>query len=169
MTRGMVTRWRVLSAVVGLFAGVLLLAGVAPAATPAPAPTVQEVKVYLFPDSSQMIKGPDGRTHDAFVPYSFVLHAGTPVRFTIINYDDMPHTMTAPDLDLNIMLKPGLDLSNGNITPGITTYTFTPSKKGTFRWSCVIPCDTGNAGWAMAVEGAGLGRIGYQAGYIDVI
>lgn len=77
----------------GLLAAAALLAGSPRAAPAAPAPQV--ITVYVFPDSMHVIQSPDGKFHDAFVPSSFVLHAGTPVRLTIVNDDDMPHTITA--------------------------------------------------------------------------
>ena len=52
-------------------------------------------------------KGPDGKGHDSFVPSSFVVKAGSPVRLQVINYDTDAHTVTAPDLGLNFRVNPG--------------------------------------------------------------
>ena len=67
--------------------------------------------------------------------------------------------MIAPDLGLHIVVNAGLDLPNGNTAAEVTTYTFTPTKKGTFRWFCAVPCDA----WAMEAGPAGPGRVlGYN-------
>lgn len=60
-------------------------------------------------------------------------------------------------------IAPGLDIATG-VAPTTTTYTFTPSTRGLFRWFCAEPCDP----WAMASDGTGPGRAGYMASYIEL-
>ena len=48
------------------------------------------------------------------------------------------------------------------------SYTFTPTKVGSFRWFCALPCDTDNAGWDMTSDGNGNGQNNFMAGYISV-
>lgn len=161
MKRSISVRWPIVGALGWLFVSAALLIGFSQAA---PAQTVRNVVVHVYSDGSQMIQGPDGKYHDVFIPSSFVLRAGEPVRLTFVNYDDGRHTFTAPDLGLNIQIKPGLDLSNGNVAPTVTTYTFTPSRKGTFRWFCAYKCDP----WTMVPGVSGPSREFYMAGYITV-
>lgn len=63
--------------------------------------------------------------------------------------DDKMHdnSMTSPCLGLNEVMVGAAKEG----APSTTTFTFTPTKTGTFQWNCVIPCD-GN-GWAMSHMG----------------
>ena len=133
-------------------------------------PEVQHVTIYVMADEMGLV-GPDKLHHDSFIPSSFVLKAGEPVQLTIINYDDTQHSLTAPDLSLNIMVKPGKDVAGSDqVTPTTTTYTFTPTKKGQFRWHCIFPCDSGTGkGMAMKSSYDGQDADGFMAGYIEVI
>lgn len=98
-------------------------------------------------------KGPDGKWHDSFLPGDFTILAGTPVKVTIFNYDDAPHSFTAPTLHLN-KLVPGV---KGN-TLGKVTFTFIANKSGKYAWWCATPCDP----WAMSHDG-------YMRGYVKVV
>lgn len=104
-------------------------------------------------------KGPDGKMHDAFAPADFTLKEETPVRITIYNYDNMPHSLTAPELGLNIQAA----VATADGRPGVTTVTFTPTKAGDFHWFCTDPCDLENGGWAMNQDGYMQGTIHVQA------
>jgi plastocyanin len=155
------TRLPLVVMIVGVLVGAAI--ALAPPGVASPPAASQNITVYIFPDSSRTVQGPDGRYHDVFIPSSFVLRAGEPVRLTVVNYDDMRHTITVPDLGLNIEIAAGTDIPTG-VAPTTTVYSFTPSKKGTFRWYCALPCDD----WAMASGLRGPGREGYMAGYITV-
>jgi heme/copper-type cytochrome/quinol oxidase subunit 2 len=103
--------------------------------------------------------GPDGKMHDAYMYTNFVVKPGEKVTLIMHNADTGPHTMTSPPLHLNLTFKPGVD-----------KYTFViPHKRGTFRWYCTVPCDTGAGGWAMMSDGNGPDRAGYMAGYFTVV
>lgn len=129
--------------------------------------TNQKYTVYVTPGSMGFV-GPDGQKHDSMAPTSFVLKAGLPVTFTVVNFDDGAHSITAPGLGVNIMIKPGTDESDGSIKPSVTTYTFTPTKKGLFHWSCMETCD-GPSHWAMSAGFDGPGRDGYMGGNFNVL
>lgn len=133
-------------------------------------PDVVQKTIYVLADDMGLI-GPDGKHHDSFLPASFVLKAGQTVQLTFVNYDDMAHTFTDPDLHLNVVVKPGQHVGAGDdVTPVSTTVTFTPTTKGQFRWHCNMPCDTGGgAGWAMRPTADGRGADGYMAGYVVVM
>lgn len=107
--------------------------------------------------------GPDGLHHDTYAPNSFTTSVGTTVTVTILNYDDVIHSFTAPDLGLNVIIQPAKDGQ-----PTATTFTFTPTKAGKFRFYCAIPCDTDAAGWAMNSDAGGRGQEGFMAGYVNV-
>lgn len=133
-------------------------------------PEVQNLTIYVMADDMGLV-GSDKLHHDSFIPSSFVLKAGEPVTITIVNYDDTTHSLTAPDLGLNIVVKPGKDVAGSDqVTPVATTFTFTPTKKGQFRWHCMFPCDTGSGkGVAMKSTFDGQDADGFMAGYIEVI
>lgn len=125
--------------------------------------------VYVLPGGSGLgFTGPDRAHHDTMVPSSFVLRKGVPVTFTVINLDDMSHSITAPGLGINIVVKPGTDRKSGTVAPSTTTYTFIPAKAGEFRWFCVLPCDMPTH-WAMTASYDGQDRDGFMAGTIRVL
>jgi plastocyanin len=129
------------------------------------------------------IQGPDGRTHDSFVPSGFVVKAGLPVHLTLVNHDDGAHTMTLDSSNAGFgpfMVKPW-DAVGQNVKPVNSTFDFTPTKKGAFRWHCEVFCDDAANHWAMghaiapmANHGGALGpssqkaEVGFMAGYILV-
>jgi heme/copper-type cytochrome/quinol oxidase subunit 2 len=110
------------------------------------------------------VVGPDGAKHDVFTAMgATTVQVGIPVTITITNKDDVPHSMTSPDLGLNIVIPAATDKGDGTVS-----YTFTPTKTGSFRWFCAIPCDTDNAGWDMTSDGTGSGQNNFMAGFITV-
>jgi heme/copper-type cytochrome/quinol oxidase subunit 2 len=127
----------------------------------------QHYTLYVLPGNMGFV-GPDKAHHDTIAPSDFVLKAGVPVTFTVINFDDGGHSITAPALGVNIKIKPGIDEANGGIKPVATTYTFTPTKKGEFHWNCMVMCD-GPSHWAMSAGFDGPGRDGYMAGWFKVL
>lgn len=135
--------------------------------TPSASQNVQQVTLYVF-RGEMGIKGPDGKGHDAFVPSSFVVKAGVPVKLTVINYDEGSHTITAPDLGLNLVVKPG-HVQGSEVQPVATTFTFTLNQKGVYRWYCAVACDAGGGGWAMTSSYDGPDQDGFMAGHIVVI
>ncbi len=129
--------------------------------------THQHYTVYVLPGGMGFV-GPDGQHHDSIAPSSFVLKVGVPVTFTVISFDDGQHSITAPGLGLNIITKACTDEADCSIKPGVTTYTFTPTKKGQFRWHCIMKCD-GPSHWSMSAGFDGPGRDGYMAGWFTVL
>lgn len=99
--------------------------------------------------------GPDGKLHDAFTPGDFTIGSSSPVELTIYNFDDGTHTLTAPDLGVNMQISG----SKQKGAPSVTTYTFTPNKKGTFKWICADRCDGQNGQWAMVQDNYMIGSI----------
>jgi heme/copper-type cytochrome/quinol oxidase subunit 2 len=129
----------------------------------------QRITVYVLPGGSGLgFTGPDKAHHDTVVPSSFLLRKGVPVTVTVINLDDMRHSITAPGLGVNIIVKPGVDRRNGTVAPSSTLYTFIPAKAGQFRWFCVFPCDMPQH-WAMSASYDGPDRDGFMAGIIRVL
>lgn len=129
----------------------------------------EHITVYVLPGGGGLgFTGPDKAHHDTMVPSSFVLAKGVPVSLTVINLDDMRHSITAPGLGVNIIVKPGVKRRNGAVAPSTTTYTFTPAKAGEFRWFCAFPCDMPQH-WAMSPSYDGPDRDGFMAGIIRVL
>ena len=126
-------------------------------------PAQQLSFMAVGPDEAPVV-GPDGAKHDVFwATSSTSVKVGVPVTITITNKDDVQHSMTSPDLGLNIVIPAKTDKGDGTIS-----YTFTPTKAGSFRWFCAIPCDSDNAGWDMTSDGNGNGQNNFMAGYITV-
>jgi hypothetical protein len=91
-------------------------------------------------------RGPEGEKHDEFTVTEFAVRAGQPQELRIDNTDEVPHSITAPEAGVNIV-----------VTPGIHTYTLLVKQPGRFLWFCTFRCDE----WAME-------HPGYMSGYITV-
>jgi heme/copper-type cytochrome/quinol oxidase subunit 2 len=92
--------------------------------------------------------GPDQKKHDIFTKTNYAVKAGQPMRITIDNTDDVPHSITSPAAGVNIIAQ-----------PGVHTYTMLVTTAGKFQWYCMLPCDGDAGGWAMQ-------HAGYMSGYI---
>jgi plastocyanin len=90
-------------------------------------------------------RGPEGEKHDAFTTTEFAVRAGQPQELRIDNTDSVPHSITAPDAGINIVVKPGTH-----------TYTLLVKQPGRYLWYCTFVCDE----WAMQ-------HPGYMMGYIS--
>jgi heme/copper-type cytochrome/quinol oxidase subunit 2 len=90
--------------------------------------------------------GSDGKLHDAYTPGNMTVSSESPVELTVYNFDDGTHTFTSTDLGVDIAVTGS---PQKGATPSITKGTFTPKKKGTFKWLCKDPCDGQNGQWAM--------------------
>jgi plastocyanin len=110
-------------------------------------------KMVVKSDDQHGKKGPDGKWHDAFRPGSFQVQVGKRIKITVLNYDDMPHTFTAPRLHLNKFVP----AAKGG-KPSKTTFTLTARKAGKYEWWCATPCDP----WAMSHDG-------YMRGYVKAV
>jgi len=115
------------------------------AASPAANVAAQALNVKIIPTYKL---GPDGKKHDAFTKTEFAVKVGQPLKLTIDNTDNGPHSITSPAVNVNIVAQ-----------PGIHTYTLVVSKAGRFEWYCMIPCDSDANGWAMR-------NTGFMSGYI---
>jgi plastocyanin len=144
----------------------------------------QHIFIYVFRghiNGKPGVPGADGKGHDTLVPSTFAVKVGTPVIVTVVNYDEGAHSIVAPDLGLNVTIKPGTETKDAKdheaaseeigegVQPVTTTFTFTPTKTGVFRWFCALPCDAGQHGWAMQMGYSGPGKEGAMAGFIVVL
>jgi heme/copper-type cytochrome/quinol oxidase subunit 2 len=149
---------------VGIFAALLMSvvalvqsgesAGTSLAATPKPAATAPAAataasatapaEVVDLKVAPEIKKGPEGKLHDAFTVTEFHVKVGQPLTLHVDNTDTAPHSITAPEAGVNIVIQPGTH-----------DYTLVANKAGKFEWNCALPCDP----WAMA-------HPGYMAGYI---
>jgi plastocyanin len=137
----------------------------------------QQLTIYIFRGKEAIPGAPDAKGHDTMVPSTFAVKVGVPVKVTVINYDEGTHTITAPSLGLNALIKPGTEFTTApkgagatellnQVVPGITHFTFTVKKAGVYRWHCALPCDAGANGWAMTADSNGPSKNGFMAGYI---
>ena len=81
---------------------------------------------------------------------NFAVKAGQTLEIKVDNTDEQPHSITAPEANVNITAM-----------PGVHTYTVVIQKAGNYQWYCVYPCDSGANGWAMK-------HAGYMSGFITV-
>jgi hypothetical protein len=130
----------------------------------AKAPTAYQTMIIVGHTLGQ--KGADGLTHDTTYGANLTLEKGQRVVVTVYNFDEGPHTITAPGLKLNVKIPGATDEEKG--VPSKTIFSFTPTKVGTFRWFCSLPCDAGQKYWAMSATRKGIGRDGFMAGYFTV-
>jgi plastocyanin len=128
-------------------------AGSAQNASQVAAVAPKTLNLVIKSDGERGRKGSDGKWHDAYLPADFSVQAGQRVTVTVRNYDDMPHSFTAPGLGVNQIIPKGAGTMK---SPGHTTFTFTaPAKAGSYEWLCALPCDP----WAMAHDGFMRGRV----------
>jgi hypothetical protein len=106
------------------------------------------VKLKVIPSSK---RGPDGKLHDVFTVTNFAVHVGQPVKLTIDNTDDQPHSISSPSAGVSIVAKPGTH-----------TYRLLVARSGRFMWYCAYPCDSDAHGWAMT-------HPGFMSGYITAV
>jgi hypothetical protein len=92
--------------------------------------------------------GPDKLKHDYYTKTEFAVKVGQKLNLQIDNTDEGEHSITSPEIGVNIVVK-----------PGIHTYQLVVKEKGRFSWFCIIPCDTEANGWAML-------HAGYMGGFI---
>ncbi len=106
-------------------------------------PVAKMVVLKVIPEGK---RGPEGEKHDEFTTTEFVVRAGQPQELRIDNTDEVPHSITAPEAGVNIV-----------VMPGTHTYTLLVKQPGRFLWFCTFRCDE----WAMQ-------HPGYMSGYITV-
>ncbi|MGC8469289.1 MAG: hypothetical protein ACP5NI_05210 [Acetobacteraceae bacterium] len=149
----------------------------------------QVLTMYVLPGGMGFV-GPDHLHHDTIAPANLVLRAGQPVTLRVVNFDDGMHTIYAPGLKLDLLIRPGVhykkpintatsdvqgkkdpDVDNEHtIKPTVSTVTFTPAKAGEFRWHCLVPCDGGKTKrWDMTASFDGPDQDGFMAGYFKVL
>jgi hypothetical protein len=92
--------------------------------------------------------GPDKIMHDTFSQTEFAVKVGQKLDLRIDNTDEGEHSITSPQIGVNIVVK-----------PGVHTYEIVVKEKGRFSWFCLIPCDDNANGWAMQ-------HAGYMSGFI---
>jgi len=111
------------------------------------------VKLVVKTDEEHAKMGPEGTWHDAFLPADFSVKAGQIVNVAVYNYDESPHTFTAPALGVNEEIAGGSESK-----PAETTFSFVaPLKAGRYTWRCAMPCDP----WSMS-------HLGYMRGRVTV-
>lgn len=145
-------------------AGALVLTGCGSGNSPKAALSAATLSYKVVGPDAGLV-GSDGNKHDTFFALSgTTVTVGQEVTITVANFDDQPHSFTSPELGVNMMLPP----ATGVDQPTITTFTFTATKAGKFRWFCAIPCDADTQGWAMNSGPNGVGQDDFLAGYITV-
>jgi hypothetical protein len=86
----------------------------------------------------------------------------------ITNCDERAHTITAPDLDMNLMIDAGNAVGD-DVQSVTTTAKITVPQAGVYRWYCAMDCDSGGGNWAMSTGFDGKDQDGFMAGNIVVL
>jgi hypothetical protein len=120
----------------------------ATSSTPSGAPSSAPAKTVSLKVIPAGKLGPDKIMHDTFTKTEFAVNVGQKLDLRIDNTDEGEHSITSPEIGVNIVVK-----------PGIHTYELVVKEKGRFSWFCVIPCDDTANGWAMQ-------HAGFMSGYI---
>ncbi|HZU14011.1 MAG TPA: hypothetical protein VFB58_14310 [Chloroflexota bacterium] len=84
-------------------------------------------------------------------------------RITVMNPDDLSHTFTFPAAGVSV---PMMGIPNNARAGAFEDMRFSfraPSRKGVYRWQCIVPC-----GWGTYGNGGPMGEIGYMSGLITV-
>ena len=130
---------------------VTITSGAAPPAstsTPTGAPATLPTKTISLKVVAGGKVGPDGNKHDTFTKTEYEVKVGQKLNLKIDNTDEGEHSITSPEIGVNLIVK-----------PGVHTYEIVVKEKGHFSRFCEIPCDEDTNGWAMQ-------HAGYMAGYI---
>ena len=131
---------------------VTITSGVPAAATGSTPSSASNAKLPAKAISLEVIAGgrlgPDKIKHDYFTKTEFAVKVGQRLDLKIDNTDEGEHSITSPEIGVNIVVR-----------PGIHTYQIVVKEKGRFSWFCVIPCDDTANGWAMQ-------HAGYMGGFI---
>ncbi len=107
-------------------------------------PVAKMVSLSVIPEYK---RGPEGEKHDAFTTTEFSVRAGQPQQLKIDNTDTVPHSITAPEANVKIVVMPGTHI-----------YTLLVKQPGRYLWFCTFVCDE----WAMQ-------HTGYMSGYITAV
>jgi plastocyanin len=154
---------RLTTSVILIGALVAVAAFAVASATASPKKNATITQTMVIVGHSLGAKGSDGLRHDTTLGANFSVPQGTKVTVTVYNYDEGPHTITAPKLGLNVTIPGAKDEENG--VPSQKTFTFTASKAGEFSWWCSLPCDAGQKFWDMKNSTK---KNGFMAGLITV-
>ncbi len=107
-------------------------------------PVAKTVSLSVIPEYK---RGPEDEKHDAFTTTEFTVRAGQPQQLKIDNTDTVPHSITAPEANVKIVVMPGTHI-----------YTLLVKQPGRYLWFCTFVCDE----WAMQ-------HTGYMSGYITAV
>lgn len=112
----------------------------------------RHVNIALIQTGGYKYAATDNDTHDAFTPSDFAVYSGQTVNLTIVNYYNMPHSLTSTTLGGNFNV-PG-NTKDG--VPAIVHYQFKVDKPSAHRWWYAVPCDqaSGDVDWKGRKRGA---------------
>lgn len=131
-----------------------------PAAADPVAPPSHTVLINVF-TAKERVPTPNsnGTFSTAMVPSRWGIDLGVPNVVTVYNYTPAAHTIVAPDLDLNVVVKAGKAIKKAfagetdterinGVVPSVTTFTVTGNAQGAYAWNSTAPDDAGK--WGMS-------------------
>ncbi len=149
-------------AVLSVLAAALLAIAVLPALATGAGPVVPPQHTLLIDvfSGKMQIPTPQVGVHSTtMVPARWGIDLGATTTVTVYNYTASAHTIVAPDLALNVSIKPGKKIAKGfagetaaerinGVLPSVTTFTVTGTTQGAYAWQSTAPQDAGK--WGMS-------------------
>ena len=122
-------------------------------------PPAHTLLIDVFTAKQQIPTPTAGVYTTTMVPARWGIDLGVTTTVTVYNYTASSHTIVAPDLNLNVTLKPGKKIAKrfkgetaaervNGIVPSVTTFTATGSTQGAYAWQSTKPYDAGK--WGMS-------------------
>lgn len=130
-----------------------------PAADDPVTPAQHSLLIDVFTGKEQIPTPKAGVYTTTMVPARWGIDLGATTTVTVYNYTPSAHSIVAPDLGINVTIKPGKKIdkpfagetaaekTNG-VVPSVTTFTATGSAQGAYAWQSTQPYDADK--WGMS-------------------
>lgn len=143
---------------VGLGVGVVPALATHGAASPV-TPPQHTVLIDVFSSKQQVPTPKAGVFTTTMVPSRWGIDVGVTTTVTVYNYTASAHSIVAPDLHLNVVIKAGKKITKAfagetaaervnGVIPAVTTFTATGDTQGAYVWQSTVPADAG--AWGMS-------------------
>lgn len=102
--------------------------------------------------------------HAVFAPTNFTVYRGQIVNVTVINYEQMPDSLTSPALGVNLIFSPATPQG----VPSVSHFQFIMNSTGTFEYWCGF-CHTAAGQYVWAGHPLNPGQPDLMKGYVTVL
>lgn len=122
-------------------------------------PPLHAVLIDVFSAKEHVPVPNGGASTTTMVPSRWGIDLGATNTVTVYNYTASAHTIVAPDLHLNVAIKPGKTIRKrfagetatervNGVVPSVTRFTVTGETQGAYAWQSTVPADAGK--WGMS-------------------